>query len=42
MKQLVYFDFESVNDKEADITAEEPSDDIAIGSTCLIIETSNV
>lgn len=31
-----------VADTEADITAEEPSDDIAIGSTCLVIETSNV
>ena len=31
-----------VADTEADITAEEPSDNIAIGSTCLVIETSNV
>lgn len=31
-----------VADKEADITAEKPSDNIAIGSTCLVIETSNV
>lgn len=31
-----------VADTEADITAEEPSDEIAIGSTCLVIETSNV
>lgn len=31
-----------VADTEADLTAEEISNTIAIGSTCLVIETSNV